>query len=395
MVMEKLLEKLRCRTISVANGSEAVRYSMSEIKFDIIFIEYRLPQINGADVARMIRETKNANSHTPIVAITAYLKELQAPHYFDSLIEKPISSSKLSEVLRSLCQWQPESPHRPAISSITAAIPLNLRRAHPRPMDDSPTSSISAFMGRQGSAMVSSREDSITSSMFDSESYTTDEIPVVISRKATGDWEDSGGLGITDMDATAGFDSPSKSTPLLLCQQSAPAHLEAMSRGLDNRLKVRQDAFDKKPSEGTESADEEDEDLEGRRDMQLRRGSKAVIGKSTLPSSKLGIEMMRADSHDSVTFSDSTSEAVTQVATTPSLELERQLVGMPADLAALQSTPIKTEAAGAESQDMLDPGSAEATPRPPTAGTGMASGSSTVRIQIDGEDETTPRPLGK
>ncbi|KAM0253929.1 hypothetical protein ACHAQJ_007052 [Trichoderma viride] len=396
MVMEKLLEKLRCRTISVANGSEAVRYSMSEIKFDIIFLEYRLPQINGADVARMIRETKNANSHTPIVAITAYLKELQAPHYFDSLIEKPISSSKLSEVLRSLCQWQPESPHRPAI---TAAIPLNLRRAHPRPMDDSPTLSISPFMGRQGSSMVSSREDSITSSMFDSESYTTDEIPVVISRKATGDWEDSGGLGISDMDAmTAGLDSPSKSTPLLLCQQSAPAHLETMSRDLDNRLKVRQDAFNKKPSEGTESADEEDEDLEGRRDMQLRRGSKAVIGKSTLPSSKLGIEMMRADSHDSVTFSDSTSEAVTQVATTPSLELGRQLGGMPEDMAAVHSTPSKTEAAGAESQDMLDPGSAEATPRPPTAGTGMSrteSGNSAVRIQIDGEDETTPRPLGK
>ncbi|UKZ77980.1 hypothetical protein TrVFT333_005714 [Trichoderma virens FT-333] len=399
MVMEKLLEKLRCRTISVANGSEAVRYSMSEIKFDIIFLEYRLPQINGADVARMIRETKNANSHTPIVAITAYLKELQAPHYFDSLIEKPISSSKLTEVLRSLCQWQPESPHRPAISSMSQAVPLNLRRAHPpRPIDDSPTSSISAFTGRHGSAMVSSREDSITSSMFgDSESYTTDEIPVVISRKATGDWgEDSGGLGITDMDAAAGLDNSPKSIPLLLCQQSAPAHLEVMSRGLDNRLKVRQDIFDRKPSEGTESADDEDEELEGRRDMQLRRGSKAVIGKGTLPSSKLAIEMMRADSHDSVTLSDSTSEAVTQVATTPSLELERQLVGMPADMAAALSTPSKTGAAGAELEDALGPGSAEATPRPPVTGTGTDrtdGGSSVVRIQL--EDDATPRPLGK
>ncbi|KAL7794532.1 putative response regulator receiver Rim15p [Trichoderma ceciliae] len=400
MVMEKLLEKLRCRTISVANGSEAVRYSMSEIKFDIIFLEYRLPQINGADVARMIRETKNANSHTPIVAITAYLKELQAPHYFDSLIEKPISSSKLTEVLRSLCQWQPESPHRPAVAAMSSAIPLNLRRAHPRPIDDSPTSSISTFMGRQGSAMVSSREDSITSSMFgDSESYTTDEIPVVISRKATGDWgEDSGGLGITDVDAATGLDNSPKSIPLLLCQQSAPAHLEVMSRGLDNRLKVRQEAFERKASEGTESADDEDEDIEGRRDMQLRRGSKAVIGKGTLPSSKLGIEMMRADSHDSVTMSDSTSEAVTQVATTPSLELERQLVGIPADMAAAQSTPSKAEVIGAESQDMLGAGSAEATPRPPGAGTSTGqteNGGSAVKIQPDGEDEATPRQLGK
>jgi serine/threonine-protein kinase RIM15 len=89
MVMEKLLEKLRCRTITVSNGAEAMRYAMSEIKFDIIMMEFKLPQINGEDVARMIRDTKTANSQTPIVAITGYLKELQAPHHFDALIEKP------------------------------------------------------------------------------------------------------------------------------------------------------------------------------------------------------------------------------------------------------------------------------------------------------------------
>ena len=48
---------------------------MSEVKCDIIMMEYKLPQVNGADVARMIRETKNANSHTPIVAVTGYLKD--------------------------------------------------------------------------------------------------------------------------------------------------------------------------------------------------------------------------------------------------------------------------------------------------------------------------------
>ena len=85
--MEKLLEKLRCRTISASTGSDAARYALSEIKFDIIFTEFKLPEVSGTDVARMVREVKNVNAHTPIVAITAYLKELQAPHYFDSLIE--------------------------------------------------------------------------------------------------------------------------------------------------------------------------------------------------------------------------------------------------------------------------------------------------------------------
>jgi len=32
MVMERMLEKLRCRTISVDNGSEAMRCAMGEVK---------------------------------------------------------------------------------------------------------------------------------------------------------------------------------------------------------------------------------------------------------------------------------------------------------------------------------------------------------------------------
>jgi CheY-like chemotaxis protein len=110
MVMEKLLEKLRCRTITVSNGAEALRYGMSEIKFDIIMMEFKLPKISGADVARIIRETINANSKTPIVAITGYVKELQVPHYFDALIEKPPTTSKLTEAMRRLCNWKAPAP---------------------------------------------------------------------------------------------------------------------------------------------------------------------------------------------------------------------------------------------------------------------------------------------
>lgn len=388
MVMEKLLEKLRCRTISVANGSEAVRYSMSEIKFDVIFLEYRLPQINGADVARMIRETKNANSHTPIVAITAYLKELQAPHYFDSLIEKPISSSKLTEVLRSLCQWQPESPQRTASSSVTHAIPLSLKRTSVRP-DDSPTSSLSAFAGRHGSTMASSREDSIASSMFgDSESFTTEDIPVVISRKATGDWDDGGALGITESDMMSGLENSPKGMPMLVSQHSAPGQMEHLQRGID-RLKIKHESSDKKVLEGTDSADDEDDEADNiGRERHIRRGSKVMSGKGSLPSSKLGIEMMRADSHESVTMgSESTSEAVTQVATTPSQEMDAPVLECLGDANTSKATPSKGTTVGSLLKDEDGPGSVDATPRP--LGSGLLGG---IR---DGDEETTPRPLGK
>lgn len=383
MVMEKLLEKLRCRTISVPNGSEAVRYSMSEIKFDVIFLEYQLPQINGADVARMIRETKNANSHTPIVAITAYLKELQAPHYFDSLIEKPISSSKLTEVLRGLCQWRPESPGH--ASGMPRPIPMGIRKANSR-LEDSPTSGSSVFAGRLGAAMMSSREDSITSSLFgDSESVTTEELPVV-SRKATNEW-DEGGLNITDNN-----DAPEpsrKGVPHLVAQQSAPAQMEHRPRGND-KLKGKREGSEQRTVEGTESADDEDEELGGGRDRHHGRNSQQMT-KAGLPSSKLGIEMMRANSHDSLTVgSESTPEAVTQVVTTPSKEMEVGILDdtVPGEVTAhtppdpglkIEGLTPKTDKEGTDSVD--------ATPRPLTVVKGDGGG--------EDEEATPTRSIGK
>ncbi|KAH8675666.1 hypothetical protein BX600DRAFT_377598 [Xylariales sp. PMI_506] len=316
MVMEKLLEKLRCRTISASTGSEAVRYAMSEIKFDIIFTEFKLPEVSGTDIARMVRELKNVNSHTPIVAITAYLKELQAPHYFDSLIEKPISSSKLIEVLSNLCQWKPPSPTQNALlldNSITS-IPPGLKHEGLR-AGDSPTSGSSGFPQRPGSSSFrgSSRGDSISSSLFgDSESVTTDDIPVVISRKATGDWDE---LGISQDEILIGSDGSPKLPIQLVSQQSAPAQLEpnrspAPRRSLE-KLKSKRENLERRRGEGSDSADDEDDELGANRERERSRR-----GKSMLPSSKLGIEMMRANSHDSVAIaSDSTAEPTTQVVT--------------------------------------------------------------------------------
>lgn len=306
MVMEKLLEKLRCRTISAASGSDAIRYALGEIKFDIIFTEFKLPEISGTDMARMIREVKNVNAHTPIVAITAYLKELQAPHYFDSLIEKPISSSKLVEVLANLCQWKAPTPGQAAVP-IASRVSSNNNKPDPEQLQDSPVSGSSAYTrGLGGSSFRgSSRGDSISSSLFgDSESATTDDMPVAVGRKTTNEWDDSG-LGISP-DDSLGY------PPHLVSQQSAPPQMEGLgtpspSRSVD-RLKPRRDTSEKKRVEGTDSADDEDDELGA--------GRVRVRPRSLLPSSKLGIEMMRANSHDSVAVtSESASEPVTQVVT--------------------------------------------------------------------------------
>ncbi|KAK6948682.1 hypothetical protein Daesc_010452 [Daldinia eschscholtzii] len=379
MVMEKLLEKLRCRTISASTGSDAVRYAVSEIKFDIIFTEFKLPEISGSDVARMVREVKNVNAHTPIVAITAYLKELQAPHYFDSLIEKPISSSKLIEVLSNLCQWKPPTPGQ--IQSLPIPNPItSVRLKHPH-MEDSPTSASSGFAHPGSSSFRgSSREDSISSSLFgDSESATTDEIPVAPSRKGVGEWGEESGLGISNEETSGSSGGASKIPIPLISQQSAPAQMEQprlpVPRKSLEKLRSRREHVEKRRLEGNDSADDEDDELGNHRDRGFR-------GKQPPPSSKLGIEMMRANSHDSVAVSssDTTPEPTTQVVT-PSRESDvSPLSGaISPSKAALQTPP--------ETSLTLDLNTAD-------KGSDITPKSTTVTAPEDEEaiEELTPRP---
>jgi len=400
MVMEKLLEKLRCRTISAATGSEAIRYAMSDIKFDIMFLEFRLPQLSGSDVARMIRDTKHANTHTPMVAITSYLKELPAPQYFDSLVEKPISSSKLTEVLSTLCHWKAPIPGQTSSLSLALPhpVPSGLRQESLR-LEDSPTSASSGYMVRSSGSF---REDSIGSSLFgDSESVATDDIPVLISRKATGEWDD-GGLGISGPDEIiVGSNHPPSSPiqPRHATPQSAPAQIEhtparpkgpAPQRSLE-KLKAKRESIEKRRYEGSvDSADDEDDEL-GQTSSGSGSGSGSNPGspsgqqyrsKSGLPSSKLGIEMMRANSHDSmVTGPESAGivESGTQVAT-PNQEMQR-----------LEFSQLVSPAPGQDMPSYSNP-FAPAHPAmctPP--GLGGAAGSLGGGSDIDVDE--TPRPI--
>ncbi|KAF3033060.1 rim15, signal transduction response regulator [Didymella keratinophila] len=316
LVMEKLLEKLRCRTLTVTNGSEAIRYAMGEVKFDIIMMEFRLPQVNGADVARMIRDTKNANTTTPIVAVTGYLKELQAPHYFDALIEKPPTIAKLTDTLGRLCQWKPPPPNWAPTQMYPSMMPSGLRQESTR-QEDSPTtnSNSSGFSQVPGSYRGSSREDSISSSFFgDNDSRTSEDVPVIIARHGTDDWRERditqsmSGLGVSEHDA-ANADSKEiiqkragapDLRPELPHEASAPAALEAATirrQRSAEQVGAKRRLLETRKHESAESGDDEDEELGHTTATKTRSPKTPGRPKS---SSKLGIEMMRTNSRGSV-----------------------------------------------------------------------------------------------
>jgi len=307
LVMEKLLEKLRCRTLTVTNGSEAIRYAMGEVKFDVIMMEFRLPQVNGADVARMIRDTKNANTHTPIVAVTGYLKELQAPHYFDALIEKPPTIAKLTDTLGRLCQWKAPPPGW-APNQFPSIMPSSGLRQESTRQEDSPTSNSSGYPAvPSGSYRGSSREDSISSSFFgDADSRASEDIPVLVARHNADDWRERdiaramNGLGITDDAATVDPKTIVQTrvgAPDLIHGDSAPAVFQDTTlrrQRSTEQVGAKRRILETRKHESAESGDDEDDELGH---LNVRARSPKSRPKST---SKLGIEMMRTNSRGSV-----------------------------------------------------------------------------------------------
>lgn len=365
LVMERLLEKLRCRTISVQNGSEAMRYAMSEVKFDIIMMEFKLPQINGADVARMIRDTKNANSHTPIVCITGYLKELLAPHYFDALVEKPPTTIKLVEVIGRLCQWKPPPPGwTPAQMS---TLPPSGLRKESIPAEDSPTTTTSSGFGiLSSSCHGSSREDSVGSSSLGEVDSQFDRIPVIISRQATNDWHEQdlernfGGLGISG----DGSNDSTKLTayPPLMAQSSAPAILETESPNVPRKqpslesIHAKRRSLERDRHDSAESGDDEDEEL-GNAHTRARSPRSKVQR-----SSKLGTEMLRTNSQGSVVSVEDLVASSTLTASPPTIP-ENAVVEDAENITGTITPPeIFPKLPGAKIEDI----DMEATPKPHT-----------------------------
>ncbi|KAE8350788.1 hypothetical protein BDV28DRAFT_31734 [Aspergillus coremiiformis] len=315
IVMERLFEKLRCRTITAVNGTEAMRYALGEVQFDIIMTEFKLPQVNGADVARMIRETRSTNRHTPIVAVTGYLKDFPETHYFDALIEKPPDLPKLTEALCKCCQWKSPNDLSP---SQPLAVPSATPRQMPVTAEQSPSSATSSsFVPIPASSYQgSSRADSIGSSYFgDMESVKAEDPPFVVGRK-NNEWVPSqGGLGISgdtaasQGDSTQGTADPdTKSSsdataplPHLLHAVSAPAStnvsgtLTPRKHRSTEAIRAKRESLERKRYECAESGDDEDEEL-GRSQSRTQ----SPRNRSTRPGSKLGIEMMRTNSRGSV-----------------------------------------------------------------------------------------------
>ncbi|KAJ2502968.1 rim15, signal transduction response regulator [Coemansia sp. RSA 1972] len=97
-VIEIILQRMHIECVIVRNGAEAIRSAMGRTVFRAIFMDTRMPIVDGDEATRMIKSTYNANKDTPVFAMAAYEDEAQQVLY-DSVLVKPITASQIKHVL--------------------------------------------------------------------------------------------------------------------------------------------------------------------------------------------------------------------------------------------------------------------------------------------------------
>ena len=116
-VAEGLLKRYGMNVISVLSGREALNL-ISDLKFDMIFIDYMMPGMDGIDTLNAIRDNKQAWCRSvPCVVLTADAadgaRQMLLNAGFDDYISKPIRVDRLAVSIYQLIdpkliEWQTE-----------------------------------------------------------------------------------------------------------------------------------------------------------------------------------------------------------------------------------------------------------------------------------------------
>ena len=112
-VAEGLLEPLKLNTVSAASGKEAIKRAQ-EHKFDIIFMDHMMPEMDGITATKEIRKQIPEYENIPIIALTANAvgsaRDMFLEAGMNDFIAKPI---EVRTLMTKVHQWLPqEKIHR-------------------------------------------------------------------------------------------------------------------------------------------------------------------------------------------------------------------------------------------------------------------------------------------
>ncbi len=102
MLITKILEKHGCMVFSAANGRHGVKM-INENRYDIVFMDCQMPEMDGFEATKCIRDEEGGRRHTIIVALTADAmtgdREKCLKAGMDDYLNKPIKPEQITKVL--------------------------------------------------------------------------------------------------------------------------------------------------------------------------------------------------------------------------------------------------------------------------------------------------------
>ncbi|MBA3697467.1 MAG: response regulator [Planctomycetes bacterium] len=104
VIVQRTLERLGCRVTVATTGAEAVKCCLTEV-FDVVFMDYHLPEMDGVVATRIIRQREGAR-RTPILAMSASVldqdRQLFKDAGMDGILAKPM---RLEEIEVAVAKW--------------------------------------------------------------------------------------------------------------------------------------------------------------------------------------------------------------------------------------------------------------------------------------------------
>ena len=112
LVIRSHLAKMGFHIIEAVNGKEAVE-KYTENAVDLIFMDIHMPEMNGFEATRKIREYEAGNKHTPIIALTADAfsddKNKCLSEGMDFYLSKPFGPEEIVNVIQRFMSDKSES----------------------------------------------------------------------------------------------------------------------------------------------------------------------------------------------------------------------------------------------------------------------------------------------
>lgn len=99
---QRFLEKLGCEVDVAVNGQEALELA-AQNRYAMVFMDMGLPDINGAEVIRRLRQPEIGLNNAPIVAVTGYNRAEDRYILLEAgandILIKPIAITDLQRVI--------------------------------------------------------------------------------------------------------------------------------------------------------------------------------------------------------------------------------------------------------------------------------------------------------